>query len=252
MPCAIIVARIMSIEPFGGLTMAVLVIDENRLSQTGQKRHGGVARQYTGSAGKITNCQIGVFATYVFRVMVMRSSIARCIFRRNGPTIQIVWEAAYVPADVGFATKTKACDENDRTRDSPRLYHSSGLPVINRLRWLATSNSSYVGQAKATCLGSAALTCFDPGANDRRSPVPPADIARTRRSSDWKRPVGGSRNQGGRGYTIGVISNWADLEAEQFNSVNDGLWTRGLLIRRRIADDDLAFFTHLVPSGNSH
>lgn len=25
----------------------------------------GVARQYTGSAGKITNCQIGVFAAYV-------------------------------------------------------------------------------------------------------------------------------------------------------------------------------------------
>ena len=27
----------------------------------------GVARQYTGSAGKITNCQIGVFAAYVSR-----------------------------------------------------------------------------------------------------------------------------------------------------------------------------------------
>jgi hypothetical protein len=27
----------------------------------------GVARQYTGSAGKITNCQIGVFASYVSR-----------------------------------------------------------------------------------------------------------------------------------------------------------------------------------------
>jgi len=27
----------------------------------------GVARQYTGSAGKITNCQIGVFACYVSR-----------------------------------------------------------------------------------------------------------------------------------------------------------------------------------------
>jgi len=37
-----------------------------------------------------------------------------------------------------------------------------------------------------------------------------------------------------------------------FNSANDGLWTRGLLIRRRIADDDLAFFTNLVPGRNSH
>ncbi len=44
----------------------VFVIDE-----TGFLRHGkascGVARQYTGSAGRITNCQIGVFAAYVSR-----------------------------------------------------------------------------------------------------------------------------------------------------------------------------------------
>ena len=68
---------------------AVLVIDETGFLKQG-KASCGVARQYTGSAGKITNCQIGVFAT--FRVMVMRSSIARCIFRRNGPTIRIVWK----------------------------------------------------------------------------------------------------------------------------------------------------------------
>jgi SRSO17 transposase len=43
----------------------------------------------------------------------------------------------------------------------------------------------------------------------------------------------------------------ADLDAEQFNGANDGLWTRGLLIRRRIADDDLAFFTTWCPAGTS-
>jgi SRSO17 transposase len=39
------------------------------IDETGFLRQGnascGVARQYTGSAGKITNCQIGVFAAYV-------------------------------------------------------------------------------------------------------------------------------------------------------------------------------------------
>src|ERR1700730_11898199 len=30
-----------------------------------------------------------------------------------------------------------------------------------------------------------------------------------------------------------------------------GLWTRGLLIRRRIADDDLAFFTTWCPAGTT-
>src|SRR5664279_4016703 len=43
---------------------AVLVIDETGFLKKG-KASCGVARQYTGSAGKITNCQIGVFATYV-------------------------------------------------------------------------------------------------------------------------------------------------------------------------------------------
>jgi SRSO17 transposase len=43
---------------------AVLVLDETGFLKQG-KASCGVARQYTGSAGKITNCQIGVFAVYV-------------------------------------------------------------------------------------------------------------------------------------------------------------------------------------------
>ena len=45
---------------------AVLVIDETGFLKQG-KASCGVARQYTGSAGKITNCQIGVFACYASR-----------------------------------------------------------------------------------------------------------------------------------------------------------------------------------------
>jgi SRSO17 transposase len=45
---------------------AVLVIDETGFLKQG-KASCEVARQYTGSAGKITNCQIGVFACYVSR-----------------------------------------------------------------------------------------------------------------------------------------------------------------------------------------
>src|SRR4028119_65057 len=43
---------------------AVLVVDETGFLKQG-KASCGVGRQYTGSAGKITNCQIGVFAAYV-------------------------------------------------------------------------------------------------------------------------------------------------------------------------------------------
>src|SRR5512147_385263 len=43
---------------------AVLVLDNTGFLKQG-KHSCGVARQYTGSAGKITHCQIGVFAAYV-------------------------------------------------------------------------------------------------------------------------------------------------------------------------------------------
>jgi len=77
-----------------------------------------------------------------------------------------------------------------------------------------------------------------------------ADIARTQRSSDWKRLSAGAGTKGPR------LHDWcylelADLEVEESNDANPGLWTRGLLIRRRIADDDLAFFTTWCPAGTS-
>jgi SRSO17 transposase len=45
---------------------AVIVVDETGFLKQGRTLCG-VGRQYTGSAGKISNCQIGVFAAYVLR-----------------------------------------------------------------------------------------------------------------------------------------------------------------------------------------
>ena len=69
---------------------AVLVIDETGFLKQG-KASCGVARQYTGSAGKSRTAR-SASSLPTFRVMAMRSSIARCIFRKNGPTIQVVWK----------------------------------------------------------------------------------------------------------------------------------------------------------------
>ncbi len=60
------VVRSYAVEALGELD-AVLVLDETGFLEQG-KASCGVGRQYTGSAGKITNCQIGVFAAYVLRV----------------------------------------------------------------------------------------------------------------------------------------------------------------------------------------
>src|SRR6202167_1020783 len=84
---------------------AVLVIDETGFLKQG-KASCGVARQYTGSAGKITNCQIGVFAAYVSRHG--HAFIDRTLYLPKEWTDDPDrLEAAYVPADVGFATKPK-------------------------------------------------------------------------------------------------------------------------------------------------
>lgn len=65
-----------------GDPQAVLVIDETGFLKQGRSSCG-VARQYTGSAGKITNCQIGVFASYVTSVghAFIDRALYLCVFR---------------------------------------------------------------------------------------------------------------------------------------------------------------------------
>src|ERR1700736_761620 len=82
---------------------AVLVIDETGFLKQG-KASCGVARQYTGSAGKITNCQIGVFASYVSRRG--HAFIDRALYLPKEWTDDPDrLEAAYVPPGTAFATK---------------------------------------------------------------------------------------------------------------------------------------------------
>src|SRR5262249_37317877 len=84
---------------------AVLVIDETGFLKQG-KASCGVARQYTGSAGKITNCQIGVFACYVSRHG--HAFIDRALYLpKEWTDDRVRLKAAHVPRDVGFATKPK-------------------------------------------------------------------------------------------------------------------------------------------------
>jgi SRSO17 transposase len=66
----------------------------------------GVGRQYTGSAGKITNCQIGVFAAYASRHG--HAFVDRALYLPKAWTDDRVrLAAAHVPPEVGFATKPR-------------------------------------------------------------------------------------------------------------------------------------------------
>src|SRR4028119_724320 len=84
---------------------AVLVIDETGFLKQGQ-RSCGVGRQYTGSAGKITNCQIGVFAAYVSdrgHAFIDRRLYLPQDWTKNSARLR----AAHVPEEVGFTTKPR-------------------------------------------------------------------------------------------------------------------------------------------------
>src|SRR5919108_4491682 len=83
----------------------VLVVDETGFLKKGTKS-AGVKRQYSGTAGRIENCQIGVFLAYASRHG--HALIDRALYLPEG------WlsdrqrrAAAGVPATVTFATKPK-------------------------------------------------------------------------------------------------------------------------------------------------
>ncbi len=88
-----------------GSDQAVLVVDETGFLKKGTKSVG-VKRQYSGTAGRIENCQIGVFLAYASskgkafldRELYLPEEWAKDLDRR---------EEAAVPPEVEFATKPK-------------------------------------------------------------------------------------------------------------------------------------------------
>src|SRR3954463_2923654 len=82
---------------------AVLVLDETGFLKKGDKS-AGVQRQYSGTAGRIENCQIGVFLGYarrhgqalIDRAPYLPKSWTQDVDRRR---------AARIPETLGFATK---------------------------------------------------------------------------------------------------------------------------------------------------
>lgn len=229
-----------------GDAAAVLVIDETGFLKQG-KASCGVARQYTGSAGKITNCQIGVFASYVSRHG--HAFIDRALYLpKNWSNDPARCEAAHVPAAIEFATKPQLA----------AAMIARAIAAHVPFAWVAADTVYGVGDierdlrraGKGYVLGVSSVHWF--GSWSRAQPLggSAGEIAKGLPSSDWQRLSAGAGTKGPR------LHDWcylelANLEAEDFNDENHGTWTRGLLIRRNIADGDLAFFTTWCPAGTS-
>ena len=225
---------------------AVLVIDETGFLKQG-KASCGVARQYTGSAGKITNCQIGVFAAYVSRHG--HAFIDRALYLPKSWTDDPArLKATYVPGDIGFSTKPQlAAEMIERAL-------AAGVPF----RWVAADSVYGVGDierdlrqaGKGYVLGVNSNHWFASWGKPQWVVGTAEEIAKTQRRSDWRRLSAGAGTKGPR------LHDWcylelADLEGEESNHHSQVLWTRGLLIRRNIANGDLAYFTTWCPAGTS-
>ena len=66
--------------------------------------------------------------------------------------------------------------------------------------------------------------------------------------SDWVRLSAGEGTKGARRHDWAYLE-LADLDIADYDASRSGLWTRGLLVRRKIADGDMAFFSTWCPAG---
>ena len=223
---------------------AVLVIDE-----TGFLKQGlgscGVGRQYTGSAGKIANCQIGVFAAYVSdqgcalidRQLYLPQAWIKSTERR---------EAAHVPSDMRFVTKPQIAAEMIERAVA------AGVPFD----WVAADTIYGVGAiemqlrraGKGYVLGAHATDQFYSWGDNPEGAGTAERIARALAPETWRRLSAGDGTKGPRLYDWAYLE-LADLAADEYNADLTGLWTRGLLIRRSLNDQDLAFFSTWCPAG---
>ncbi|WP_207471508.1 IS701 family transposase, partial [Paracoccus fontiphilus] len=225
---------------------AVLVIDETGFLKQGHASCG-VARQYTGSAGKITNCQIGVFASYVSRhghafidrALYLPKAWAEAPVRRS---------RAHVPEAVEFATKLAIA------RSMIERVLSAKVPFS----WVAADSVYGVGNieialrraGKGYVLGVSSEHAFNSWGKAYAVNGTAGSIAEDLPPEAWQRLSAGAGTKDERLHDWAYL-DLADLDAGEFNADLSGVWTRGLLIRRNIADGDLAFFTTWSPRGTT-
>ena len=223
---------------------AVLVMDETGFLKQGQASCG-VGRQYTGSAGKITNCQIGVLAAYVSEkghAFIDRALYLPQDWTKNPARLR----AAHVPEGAGFTTKPRlALDMIERAINA-------GVPFA----WVAADTVYGTGEVemalrragKGYVLGVSATQPFNAWIGKPEVAGTAEAIACDLEASAWVRLSAGEGTKGARLYDWAYLE-LADLEADEFNPALVGTWTRGLLIRRSLADGALAFFSTWCPAG---
>ena len=207
---------------------AVLVLDETGFVKKGVKS-AGVQRQYSGTAGRIENCQIGVFLAYagvkghtlIDRALYLPESWAGDPRRR---------EEAGVPDEVTFATKPKL------GRAMLERAFAAGVPCS----WVTGDSVDGADHSLRRAVersGRGYVLAVTSGQHLGRKPV--ADWLEDVPAGAWKRLSAGDGAKGPRLY------DWIWLP---YRSDTARGWKKGLLIRRQIArPGEFTFYLTLSP-----
>jgi SRSO17 transposase len=216
-----------------GAPDAVLVLDETGFVKKGSKSCG-VQRQYSGTAGRIENCQIGVFLAYASRQGHALIDRALYLPERWAADRARRAQAGVPPEGIAFATKPKL------GRALLARAFAAGVPCA-----FVVGDSVYGsdyglrrfiekhGRGYVMAVTSAQRLGLKP-VEDWLEDVP---------ADDWQRLSAGDGAKGPRLY------DWAYLP---YRSDTAPGWKKGLLIRRKIAKpDELTFYLTLAPEATA-
>ena len=242
-------------ETFGD-PAAVLVLDETGFVKKGTKSVG-VQRQYSGTAGKVENCQLGVFLAYVTahgHVLLDRRLYLPQSWADDPPRRA----AAQVPEAVGFETMPalgRAMLEHAWVQDIPHAWVTADERYGSDPKFLATPlahGEHYVIAVPATTpVWPEGTTVVDAGADLRilqaptPQPQPVKAVVSSGKPAGWQRLTVGSGAKGPRTY------DWAAVRvvASRDQWPGPALW---LLVRRSPTDPaDVAYYLAHAPADTS-
>ncbi len=219
---------------------AVLVIDETGFLKKGTKSVG-VKRQYSGTAGRIENCQIGVFLVYASRhgrTFLDRELYLPQEWAEDRPRR----EEAGVPTEVTFQTKPELAQQmlaRALAADVPAAW-VTGDEVYGgarRLRlWLEAEYQPFVLAIKRS---EPLWVLTERGPLEQRADV----IAATVAPEDWTCLSAGDGAKGPRLY------DWVRVAIRPLREPG---WEHWLLVRRRLSDpEDLAYYVCFARAGTA-
>lgn len=230
------------VERFGD-ERAVLIVDETGFLKKGNKSCG-VQRQYSGTAGRTENCQVGVFLCYASENAA--AFIDRALYLPKGWTNDAERrEEASVPEEAGFATKPKLA----------RMMLERAFEADVRAPWV-TGDSIYGGDRNLRMFLEASGRPFvlavkksEPlwAYTDRGPAQVRADglLVEGVADEDWQRLSAGDGAKGPRFY------DWALLPLFRLQITEEERRFRHLLLVRRSMEDpeDLAYYVVFAPRG---